>query len=476
MESRPFSALLLSADRALLRQLTRFLSLCGYDVRQAVDMDQALAAAEAGGADFLLVDGALQPSPSLSFFRAVRAHAPAGYTYALLMVESIASPDVAKALESGFDDFLEKPLNFGEILTRLRAGARLIEFERRMDQQQGIDLVTKLPNSNTFFAHLQKHLEKVQERNARESLGALCLFDLDYFGRFARRLGKDASDRLVRAAGGLLNLEGSPNVMVATQGGNRFAVLLADATEEQAVEWAQQHLAKIAEKEFPIGNDKLRLTASGGVVEFARGMTAERALEVAKEVLLLAKSSGRNCIVSEAIWKKDADAWNKTSSGGQLFSTTRALDVMTPCSVFVGVDDLADEADSLLAQTRLPSIPVLDREAKLAGLYSASRGTGKQSRPNNSRVSGSVRLVRHVMSKDAARFDESASLDELMEYFTGEHNSTAVIVRRERPVGIVHCQSLAALNEPLSRNQFLPAIPFSTGSEYLMIPEVAAAD
>src|SRR5436190_12765340 len=156
MESRPFSALLLSADRALLRQLTRFLSLCGYDVRQAVDTDQALAAAEAGGADFLLVDGALQPSPGLSFFRAVRAHAPTSYTYSYLMAESIASADVAKALESGFDDFLEKPINFGEILTRLRAGARLIEFERRMEQQQGIDLVTKLPNSNSFFAHLQK--------------------------------------------------------------------------------------------------------------------------------------------------------------------------------------------------------------------------------------------------------------------------------------------------------------------------------
>lgn len=476
METRPFSALVVSSERALLRQMTRFLSLCGYEVRQAVDVDQGLAAAEAAGTDFLLVDGALQPAPGLSFLRAIRAHAPAGYTYALLMVDAIGSAEVSKALESGFDDFLAKPVNFGEILTRLRAGARLIEFERRLTQQQGIDPITNLPDANSFVAQLQKHVESSKERNSRESLGALCLIDLDYFGRFADRLGRDAGEVLIRAAGGILNLDCGPDALVAAFGKNRFAVLLPSATEEQAVEWAEKRLAKIAEKEFPVGSEKLHLTASSGVIEFARGMTADKALETVKEVLSLAKSSGRNCVVSQVTWEKDADSWNKTSSGGKLFATTQARDVMSPCSVFVGVDDLVDEAHALLAQTRLSSIPVLDREGKFAGVISSTPTTGKPARPSNGRISGSVRLVRHFMSKDVARFEENASLDELMEFFTGEQSSIAVIVRRERPVGIVHCQSLAGLNEPLSRNQFIPTSPFSTSSEYLMVPEVSAVE
>src|SRR5262245_3804809 len=120
METRPFSALVVSDDRDLLRQLTRFLSLCGYAVRQAVDTDQALAASEAGGVDFLLLDGALAPAPGLSFSRAIRNNSPGGYTYSLLLVDSLTPADVTKALEAGLDDFLAKPVVFGEVLSRLR--------------------------------------------------------------------------------------------------------------------------------------------------------------------------------------------------------------------------------------------------------------------------------------------------------------------------------------------------------------------
>jgi len=121
MNLRPFSALLVSSDRPLLRQLTRFLELFGYEVRQAVDADQALAAAEAAGADFLLVDGAMSPKPGLAFSRAIRSHAPAGYTYALMLIDSLETSTLTEALEAGFDDFLARPVVFGELLARLRA-------------------------------------------------------------------------------------------------------------------------------------------------------------------------------------------------------------------------------------------------------------------------------------------------------------------------------------------------------------------
>ena len=85
-------------------------------------------------------------------------------------------------------------------------------------------------------------------------------------------------------------------------------------------------------------------------------------------------------------------------------------------------------------------------------------------------------MLRHHLIADTPRFDESATLGELMEFFTGEHNSVAVILRDQRPSGLVYCQSLAALNERLAREHFVAALPFSATSDYLLVPDLTTAD
>jgi CheY-like chemotaxis protein len=57
MNPRPFTILIVSPDRTTLRRLSKFLDVFGYDVRQATDGPQALAAVEAARPDFLILDG-----------------------------------------------------------------------------------------------------------------------------------------------------------------------------------------------------------------------------------------------------------------------------------------------------------------------------------------------------------------------------------------------------------------------------------
>lgn len=476
MNPRPFSALLVSSDRTLLRQLTRFLELFGYEVRQAVDADQALAAAEAAGADFLLVDGAMSPKPGLAFSRAIRSHAPAGYTYALMLIDSLETSGLTEGLEAGFDDFLARPVVFGELLARLRAGARVIEFERRLTQQSGLEPITNLPDSNTFAAQLKEHVKNAKDRGKQETLGSLSLIDLDYFSRFTARFGRVAGEALVRRTAGLLSQACQAGELAACLGKDRFAVLLPRATEEQAAQWSQDFLTSIAQREHAIGESKVRMTGSSGVIEFGRSLTAEKALEIAEQVLALAKASGRNCTLTHQSWEKDTESWNETAAGGKLFSTTLARDVMIPCAVFLGIDETVEQGQAVLEQTRLSALPVVDREGKFAGLVTTSQLTGKSSRPAKARNSGSVRILRHYMAADVPRFDESATLAELMEFFTGEQSSVAVILRDQRPSGLVYCQSLAALNERLAREHFVPSVPFATTSEYLLVPDLTTVD
>lgn len=476
MDSRPYSVLLVSGDQSLLRQLTRFLELFGYEVKQAVNTQQAICAAEVAGVDFLIVDSDLTPKPGLEFSRKIRSFAPGGYTFAALLVDPMETTDFMGALEAGFDDFLAKPVVFGELLSRLRAGARVIEFERRLTQQAGLEPVTGLPDSNSFIATVKDHLARVKDRGKQESLGSVSVIDLDFFSRVANRFGREASQGLLRQTAELLREACQTGEIVAALGRDRFAVLFPGASEEQAAQWSRAFLDSITEHEHALGGVTIHLTGSSGVAELSRSLSAERTLEIAGQVLTLAKASGRNCVLTQQFWESDVETWNKSAAGGQLFSTTVARDIMIPCAVFLSVDETVEQGQAILEQTRISAIPVVDREGKFAGLVTAGQLKGKGSRPAKNRASGSVRMLRHHMTTDVPRFSESTSLSDLMEFFTEENNSVAVILRDQRPTGLVYCQSLAALNERLSREHFVPTIPYASTSEYLLVPDLTTAD
>lgn len=473
---RPFSALLVSPDRGLLRQLSRFLELFGYEVRQALDAQQAQAAAEAVGADFLLVDAALAQKPGTQFCRTVRKNSPAGYTYALLMVENPEVSDLTEALEAGFDDFLARPVVFGELLSRLRAGARVIEFERRLACQAGTEPVTGLPDEGAFRRKLAQHIAMANERGKQETLGSLAIIDLDSFSRIGRKFGTIAVDALLRLAATMLHQASASGEVVASLGKDRFAVLFPAATEDQAATWAQKYLSSLAAYEQAFGDEKVQLTASAGVVELARGQSAEKGIELALQVLTLAKASGRNCVQVQAALEQDTRTWTEIAASGELFSTTQARDVMLPCPVVLSLDETVEQAQATLELTRLAAIPVVDGEGKFAGLVTAEQLSSKRSRPAKGRASGSVRMVRQVMKTDLPRFDESALLSELMEFFTGDSRTLAVILRDRRPTGLVFCHSLAALNDRLTREHFTPPLLFGHTSEFLMVPDLAASE
>src|SRR5207248_7717788 len=106
---RPFTILLVSPDRLSLRRLSKFLNVFGYDVRQATDEAQALAAAESARPDFSILDGSSGQPTDLQLCRAIRRICPQGYTYTLLLAERPEVGDVTAALEAGFDDFLAAP-------------------------------------------------------------------------------------------------------------------------------------------------------------------------------------------------------------------------------------------------------------------------------------------------------------------------------------------------------------------------------
>jgi diguanylate cyclase (GGDEF)-like protein len=470
MTTRPFTILLVSPDRGTLRRLGKFLDVFGYDVRQATDDARALAAAQAARPDFLILD-ASSGQPNLQLCRQIRHVWPQGYTYGLLLANLEQPGDVTTALEAGFDDFLKSPIVFGELLARLRAGARVIEFERRLAQQAGLDPITGLADRAALAAQLPAA--------GSNSTGWLALVDLDYYFRVADQFGRPAAQALLRQAGEQVQNLGGPEAFTAALGDDRFAVLLPAGSDEEAVAWAEEALSALAGHSFTIENQAVQLTASCGITRVGSGEALEALLDRGQKAVQLAKLSGRGCVATSDEVEREAEAWSALAADGRLFQTTTARDVMLPCPLLLSADEATEQAAALCELTAQPSAPVIDNEGRLVGIVTleqlaAGKTSGKP--PGGKPSSNSVRLVRHVMSADVQRFEESTPLSRLLEFFTESGVAQAVVVQGKRPRGIVHCQGLASLNDKLTAQHFAAAKIPGGSSEDLLVPDLALAE
>lgn len=475
MNPRPFSILIVSPDRLTLRRLSKFLEVFGYVVKQARDASQALAAAENSPPDFLIVDGTQGNATGLQLAREIRKSVFARRLYALLLVEQPEVSEIAAALEQGFDDFLTAPIVFGELLARLRAGARGIEFERRLTEQEPLDTVTGLATEGALASELERRGQR-----KKGTIGWLAVLDLDYFRRFAQRWSALETSALLRQVADRVAHKCSPDDFAAALVHDRLAVILVQENEDTAVKWAEQVLAAVAESPFTVADQPVPLTASCGLTPVVSGEKLVALVARCERAVGLSKASGRNCVTTTGDVERDADEWTEFAAAGKLFQTTLARHVMQPCPLLLHLDETVEQAHASLLLTNLPYAPVIDQEGKLAGIVSLDQLAGRmlqsKSRASGAASTNSVRLVRHVMNPEISRFDETTPLAELMEFFTLDGAPLAVIVKNKRPLGLVHCQGLATLNERLTTDCFANQGVKTGASSDLVVPELALAE
>ncbi|MFJ1702667.1 putative bifunctional diguanylate cyclase/phosphodiesterase [Kitasatospora sp. NPDC088346] len=164
-------------------------------------------------------------------------------------------------------------------------------LQERLRHQATHDPLTGLPNRAAFFERLERLFEE-PEPGARFGL---CYVDLDGFKVVNDSLGHDMGDQLLTAVAGRLDAALTPlGHMVARLGGDEFVVLLENCRgEQEAVAAAKTVLAALA-KPVLIGDHKLAVGASVGVLERRIATTTPgAAVRAADLTLYRAKEAGR---------------------------------------------------------------------------------------------------------------------------------------------------------------------------------------
>lgn len=114
--------LVVEDERTMAELLKRGLEEEYHSVSVATDGLRALDEAEGADFDAILLDVMLPGIDGFEFARRLRA--AENHTPILMLTARDAVSDIARALDSGADDYLTKPFSFVELLARLRAVAR----------------------------------------------------------------------------------------------------------------------------------------------------------------------------------------------------------------------------------------------------------------------------------------------------------------------------------------------------------------
>ncbi len=113
--------LVVEDDRTLRQALVFNLEREGYEVRSAVDGEQALAAARDGGIDLMLLDLMLPGMSGMDFCRVLRQ---SNRVPIIMVTAKDSEVDKVVGLELGADDYITKPFSVREVLARVNAVVR----------------------------------------------------------------------------------------------------------------------------------------------------------------------------------------------------------------------------------------------------------------------------------------------------------------------------------------------------------------
>lgn len=246
--------------------------------------------------------------------RRIREASPEEWVPIIFLSANESDQDFNKAIESGGDDYLVKPVGRIVLAAKIRALQRLEQMRRklveltselaasnrRLEQLSQSDGLTGVANRRYFDNFLAHHMALAARQKTNLSL-VLC--DVDCFKAYNDHYGHQAGDEcLKKVAACLAAVARRPLDIAARYGGEEFAVVLYDADRNHV----EQTARRIQREIEALGLEHAASSIAGGRVTVSIGAaciepnvarTRFGFIQLADEALYEAKELGRNRLV-----------------------------------------------------------------------------------------------------------------------------------------------------------------------------------
>jgi two-component system cell cycle response regulator len=422
--------LVVDDDPAMLRILSVWLEKAGYQVQTFEDARLAFASIESDPPDFLITDWEMPHMTGLELCHHVRELKLSHYIYTIFLTVRSAPNEMIEGLEIGADDFLAKPIHQGELLARVRAGARIVELERRLGMMARTDYLTGLMTQRVFYEALDKEWARVERSGAPLSC---VMADIDFFKKVNDVYGHPSGDAVLRAIADLLRNNSRANDIPCRYGGEEFCILLPETTEGNAAQWAERIRQQLAQTVVSTGGHEIQVTGSFGVAQRRDDTSrAEALVDHADQALLYAKQSGRSRVVRYESLAESLTAGADSAGLSSLFANTKARQVMSPIVTCLQTDDTIGQAAEFFLRLRLNSACVLDAEGQLAGILSEKDLLGVMDS-----LDCWAKPIGEVMKPKVVCYDEDTPIQTIYQFLCRVSIRRVVILSGSRPVGTI---------------------------------------
>lgn len=288
-------------SRKLIRKI---LSKKGYEVAEATRGEDALERLKAEYFHVIITGLVLDGMSGSELCAAVRAADLPRYTYIIVLSGKGSIKDVTVAIESGADEFMNKPIITPLLFARLELAQRIIDLEAKLKlvQMQSEDLLMKDALTEVYNRRrIQNDLPaEIKRAHRYQKALSLVICDLDHFKSINDTYGHLAGDKVLKEVAQRLKNNCRADIdWVARYGGEEFVVVLPETEVEGALTYAENIRRAIEEEPFQISSTtSIQVTMSLGAAGYKQVTNAnvppEEILGQADLCLYKAKEQGRN--------------------------------------------------------------------------------------------------------------------------------------------------------------------------------------
>jgi len=196
---------------------------------------------------------------------------------------------------SCFDEIRDLPLvdHITQFIGIALGNCRLYE---RVSLQARTDGLTNFMNHNAFFDEVNREIELARRRGGNLSL---ILLDVDNFKLFNDVHGHQVGDRILQQVAAKIKQSIRAVDVPARYGGDEFAIICGDTDLKRGVLVAERIRRAIASNPITHEGQAFSITISAGVTQYESGLSATDLVKRVDSALYLAKSRGRNTVVSK---------------------------------------------------------------------------------------------------------------------------------------------------------------------------------
>lgn len=280
-----------------LRLLEAKLKHAGYDTICADNAKEGIKLAYAEKPDIILLDIMMPDMDGYEVTQRLKADPVTSNIPIVLITVLEETSDKLRGMEAGADDFLNKPVNTGELLARIQAVLLRMKIKLQMETQireatlQSItDPLTGLYNRQFIKHDIERHVLQAQRY---EQPMSLFFIDVDHFKHINDTYGHATGDSILKILSRCFknSLRGSD--IVARYGGDEFIVCLPGTDHPAAMQVAEKIRTEIANLDHDLP-DGCKISVSIGLTEMQQDENFNSMLNRADKAMYQAKVAGRN--------------------------------------------------------------------------------------------------------------------------------------------------------------------------------------